>query len=185
VLLSRINVIEGRLQYGKLGVEGSDFQIEQINLRVSQAAQGGAFRAQGDAVAQPGNVKLVIREASLTPSGARSLAEMTLRGTMDVQTNDVAPLGRILLARPAGAGAMKGQLEISGMPARLTATGVLRFDRLTLSEERPQCEPRHRQLAVNDLRVPLAYSGTSVDSVPLQAKLANGSVALRLAVALG
>jgi hypothetical protein len=127
----------------------------------------------------------VIRDASLTPSGARSLAEMALHATVDLQTKDVAPLGGILVAAPAVAGAMKGHFEVSGTPARLTATGAVGFDRLVLSEDRPQCEPRRRQLALSDVRVPLVYSPTLVDSVPLQARVGNGAVTLRVAVALG
>ena len=185
VLLSRISVIDGRMQYGRLGAKGSGVQVEKINLRASQSAQGGAFHAQGDAVVQPGNVEIVIREASLTPSSARSLAEMALRATVDVRTSDVAPLGGVLMAAPAVAGAMKGRFEVSGTPARLTASGAVGFDRLVLAEDRPRCEPRRRRLTLSDLRVPLVYSGTRLDSVPLQAKMANGTVTLRVAVALG
>ena len=185
VLLSRISIVDGRMQYGKLGVEGSDLRLEKINLRVSQAAQMAAFRAQGRAVAQPGNVALTIREASLTPSGTRSLAEMALHATVEVETRDVGPLGGLAMASPAVAGAMRGQLELSGTPSRLAATGAVGAERLILSEERPQCEPRRRELLLSDLRVPVAYTGTRIESMPLQARVASGSVALRLGMTLG
>jgi uncharacterized protein involved in outer membrane biogenesis len=185
ILLSRISIVDGRMQYGKLGARGSDLQLEKINLKVSQAAQAGAFRGRGDAVVQPGNVKLVIREASLAPSGARSIAEMALHATVEVETRDVAPLGGILIASPAVAGPMKGQLDVSGTPSRIAATGAVGSDRLILWQERPQCEPRRRQLPLSDLRITVAYTGTRIESVPLQARLANGEVTLRLAIALG
>jgi AsmA protein len=184
-LLSQISVVDGRMRYGKLGVKESDLQLEKINLTISQAAQGAGFRFQGSAVAEPGSVKLVIREASLTPAGSRSLAEMALRGTVEVETRDVGPIGGVLVTRPAVAGAMNGRFEVSGTPSRLAATGVARSDRLVLSEERPQCEPRRRQLTTRDLRIPIAYTGTRIESAPLQAKVVNGSVTLRLSIALG
>jgi AsmA protein len=185
VLLSRINIVDGRMQYEKLGVKASDLGLEKINLQVSQAGQGAAFLGHGDAVAQPGNVKLVIREASLTPSGARSLAEMALHATVEIETRDVAPLGGILITSPGVTGPMKGRLEVSGTPSRFAATGAMASDRVTLSDERPQCEPSRRQLPLNDLRIPVAYTGSRLESAPLQAKLANGSVALRLTITLG
>jgi AsmA protein len=185
VLLSRVSIVDGRMQYGKVGVKGSDLQLEKITLTMSQAAPGAAFRGQGEAVAQPGDVKLSIREVSLTPTGARSLADMALHTTVDVEARDVAPLGGFVTVSPAATGALKGQLAVSGTPARLIATGTMRVDRLILSDERPRCEPRRRQLRVNDLRIPVAYAGTRIESAPLEAKLANGTLALRLGLALG
>jgi AsmA protein len=184
VLLSRIRVVDGRMQYRRLGVTGSDLQLEKINLTLSQAAPGAALRLEGDAVAQPGSVKLTVRDASLTPAGGRSLAEMALRATVDVEASDVAPLGGALAWAPAVAGPMKGRFEISGTPVGIVTTGTAGFSRLTLSGERPQCEPRRRQLVLDDLQVPVAYAGTRLDSVPLEARLAKGTVSLRLEVVL-
>jgi len=73
----------------------------------------------------------------------------------------------------------------SGTPARIVATGAVGFDQLTLAQDRPQCEPRRRQLQLSGLRVPVAYAGTQLESTPLEAKVANGTVSLRLAVAFG
>ncbi len=165
-LLSRISVVDGRMQYRKLGVKSSELRVEKINLTVSQTGPGAALRLEGDAVAEPGGVSLAIRDASLTPSGARSLAEMALQATVDVEARDVSPLGGVLVAAPTMVGAMKGRFELSGT-------------------ERPQCEPRRRQLPLSGLRVPVTYAGTQLESTPLEAKVANGTVSLRLAVALG
>jgi AsmA protein len=184
VLLSRISVVDGRMQYRRLGVTSSDLQLEKINLSLSQAAPGAALRLEGDAVAQPGSIKLTVRDASLTPAGGRSLAEMALRATVDVEASDVAPLGDALVGAQAVAGPMKGHFEVSGTPAGIVATGTAGFGRLTLSGERPQCEPRRRQLVLDDLRVPVAYAGTQLDSVPLEARLANGTVSMRLGLVL-
>jgi AsmA protein len=185
VLLSRIDIVDGRMQYGKLGARGSDLDAEKINVTIRQASQAGAFRFQGHAVAQPGGVKLTIREGSVTPSGSRSLPEMAVHATVDVAAHDVGPVAAALMPSPALSGAINGRLEVSGAPSRLAATGAARGDRLILSEERVRCEPRRRQLQLSDLRIPIAYTGARIESAPLQAKVANGSVGLRLAITLG
>ena len=185
VLLSRISVVNGRMQYRKRGMKSMDLEVEKINVTVSQAAQRAAIRLQGDAVVRPGNIKLAIREASLTPSGARGLPEMALHATVEIEARDIAALGAALLNAPAMAGAMKGRLEVSGTPAHVAATGAVGFDGLMLSGERPRCEPRRRRLPVGDLRIPVAYTGMQLESAPVEARLANGTVTLRLSAAIG
>jgi AsmA-like protein len=83
------------------------------------------------------------------------------------------------------AGSVKGRLEVSGTPARIVASGAMGVDRLTLTVDRPLCEPARRQLQVTEVRVPLSYNGLALDSAPLQAKVARGSVAVRLGLDLG
>jgi hypothetical protein len=173
------------MQYRKRGMKSADLGLEKINVTLSQAAQRAALRLQGGAIVQPGNIKLTIREASLTPSGARGLPEVALHATVEVEARDIAPLGAALLHAPAVAGAMKGRLEVSGTPAHVAVTGAVGFDGLMLSEERPHCSPRRRQLPVGDLQIPVAYTGTQLEIAPVKARLANGTVALRLSVAIG
>lgn len=185
VLFSRISVVNGRMHYRKRGMKSADLGLEKINLTVTQVTPRGALRLQGGAMVQPGNIKLAIREASLTPSGARGLAEMALHASIEVEAQDIAPLGAALLNTPAMAGVMKGRLEVSGTPAHVAATGAVGFDELVFSEERPRCDPRRRQLPVGDLRIPVAYAGTQLESARVEARLANGTVALRVSVALG
>jgi AsmA protein len=185
VLLSRVRIVDGTMGYRRLGAARSDLAVEKVNLTIAQTAPGAALVLHGDAVAQPGNVELKIREGTLTPAGARSFADMALKATVDVEARDVAPLGAALAPAPVMTGPMKGRLQISGSPARVVATGDLVLSRLTLSDERPRCEPRRRQLLFSDLRVPVSYTMATLDSVPLEAKLARGAVSLRLGVALG
>jgi len=187
VLLSRVSIVNGTLRYRKAGLQSSDIRLAKVNVTVSQTAPGGALRLSGDAVAQPGNVEIKISDAVLTPAAGapRSFGEMALKATVDVEVRDVAPLASAAVASPALAGAMTGRLLITGSPARVVATGAMRLDRLTLSEDRPSCAPRKRQLLLGDLRIPVAYTGTELDSVPFEAKVASGSISLRVSVALG
>src|SRR5262249_9678135 len=146
---------------------------------------GAGVRLRGSALVQPGGVNLVIRDASLTPTSSRALGEMALRATVDVAMRDVASLLAVFATSPSGAGTLDGRLEIVGTPVHFAATGAARSDRVTLTGERSQCEPRRRQLVMSDLRIPIVYTEARVESVPLQGKLANGSVTLRLSIDLG
>ncbi len=185
VLLSRVSIVNGTMRYRKLGTKGSDLQLEKVNLAVSQTAPGGALRLSGDVVVQPGSVGLKISEASLSPAGARSLAEMALKATVDVEARDVSQLARGVVSSTAVAGAMNGRLLITGTPARIVVAGAMGLERLAFSEDRPQCQPRRRQLVLGDLRIPVTYAGLALDSGPIEAKVARGTVSLRLAVGLG
>src|SRR4029077_18455007 len=84
VLLSKVRIVDGRAHYRRLAGKSSVLAMEQINGTVTQAAPGAPLRLQGNAVAQPGDVKLVIRDATLTPSSTRVLAEMAVRATVDI-----------------------------------------------------------------------------------------------------
>ena len=182
VFLSRIGIVDGRLEYRRHGAKSTELGLEKINVTVNQAAQRATLRLQGDAVVQPGNVKLAIREASLAPSGARGLSETALHAIVDVDAPDVRPLAATIIHAPAVAGAMKARLEFSGTPARIGATGAVSFDGLVLSEERPNCEPRARRLPISDLRIPIALAGPQLESAPVAARIANGTVTLRMSV---
>ena len=180
-LLTRVRVIDGTMFYRKLGsAAGPGVRAEKINLTLTHGL--GAATATGDAVVQPGDVKLTLAEATLTRSGASTIAEMPLRATVLVDARDVGPLGALVMAGPAMAGPARGQLAVSGTPARMVANGAMAFDRLTLSEDHPGCQPRRRSLVVSDVRIPVAYAGTHLDSAPLDAKLSHGSISGRLAV---
>lgn len=185
VLLSRVRIVNGDVQYRKLGATALAARLEKINLTVTQDAMGDVLRVRGDAVGQPGGVRLVIRDATLGPAEARSFADMPLKASVDVEASDVAPLSGAAVMSPRLSGPVKGRLEVTGTATRFSATGAMSFDRLTLSENQPRCgEPRLRRLALDEVRMPLAFSPTRLDSLPLQAKVARGSVSARLSLTL-
>jgi AsmA protein len=186
VVLSSVRVVNGSVQYRQLGVNAPALRLEKINVTVSQAAPGAALRMSGEAVAQPGAVRLSVRDASLAPGGARAAGDMPLRATLDLEAPDVAALGAVLAASPAVSGAMKGRLELAGTPARVAVSGAVTVDRLTLSEHRPQCQgPARRQLVIEALRIPLLASPARIDSAPVRARVARGIVSLNATVLLG
>jgi AsmA protein len=265
VLISRVEIDKGVIRYHRVGVKGSEFRLEDVNLTVSGIGLGESVQLKGEAVGNPGAVRIKISDATVPLAANRSandapvkatldldakdvggvigafggavlsspalegsakgklqvggtlsrptlngelrldgsglqlkisdgslaladglaLAEAPLRATVAVDARDVAPLGAAVIKSPALAGAVKGRLQMGGTLSRLTATGELELSRLTLSETRPRCPaPKQRQLALQDLRVPVAYTPARLESAPLHTKVAGGTLSVRLGVGL-
>lgn len=186
VLLSRVRIVRGAIDYQKVGAKGAQFTLDAIDVTVTQAAAGEALRVSGSAQAQPGNVKLSIAEASVSVAPSRAFGDAQLKATVDVESRDVGPAAALFVATPGVSGPLKGRIQVSGTAARLTATGAVSFDRLTVSAEQPQCrEPKRRALTLEDVRVPLHYTPPQLESEAVQSKVAKGTVRFRLTVALG
>jgi len=186
VLLARVNIVNGAIEYHRQGAKGGDVRLERVNLTLSQSALGDGLRASGTAVGQPGGIRLRISDASLSAAGARTFSEAPFKVSIDVEAQDVAALSGAFFVAPDVAGPMKGRLELKGTPARPMASGLFNFERLMLSEERARCAaPKRRQLVLDDLRVPVSLTPAAVDSAPVQARVARGTVSARASVALG
>ena len=186
VLLSRVRIVKGAIDYQKAGAKGAQFTLDAINVTVTQAAAGEALRVSGSAQAQPGNVKLSIAEATVSVAPGRAFGDAQLKATVDLESRDVAPAAALFVPTPAVSGPLKGRIQVSGTAARLTATGAVGFDRLTLSAQQPHClEPKRRSLTLDDVRVPLQYTPLQLESPAVQSKVAKGTVTFRLTVALG
>src|SRR5262245_5771387 len=184
VLLSSVRIVDGSAQDRRMESMRPVLALEKVDVTISQNAPGKALELSGRAIAQPGAVRLTLTGASLTPSSTRVVGEMAVKATVELEAADVAPVGSALLVSPAITGAMKGKLEVAGTPARISITGAMSLDHLTLSEERPTCEPRRRQLVIESVRMPLIASATQLESAPLEAKVARGTVSLQASVAL-
>jgi len=191
VLLSRVRIVDGVVDYLKAGGPAAgprpaQFTLDRIDVTVTQAAAGEALRVTGEAQGQPGNVKLAIPEATVSLGSSRSFGDAQIKATVDVESRDVSAAAGLLVPSPAVTGPLKGRLQISGTAARLTATGALDFDRLTVSEQQPRCpDPKKRSLVLEDVRVPLVYAPAQVESQLVHTKVAKGTVSFRALVALG
>lgn len=186
VLLSRVRIVNGAVDYRKAGAAAAAFTLDTINVTVTQGGAGEALRIAGEAQGQPGNVKLTISEGAVTVPPGRTFGEAQLRATVDVQARDVAGAAAAFVPSPSVSGPLRGRVQVSGTPARLAATGAVAFERLTLSAQQPRCpEPKRRSLTLEDIRLPLLYEPAQLESRPVQAKVAKGTVAFRLTVAMG
>ncbi|MGH7403194.1 MAG: AsmA-like C-terminal region-containing protein, partial [Candidatus Rokuibacteriota bacterium] len=186
VLLSRVRIVDGAVDYRKAGAKGAEFSLDAINVTVTQPAAGETLRVTGRAQGQPGDVKLTISEGAVSVAPGRAFGDAPLQATVDIEARDVTAAAGALLPSPAVSGPLKGRVQVSGTAARLTATGAIGFERLTLSKQQARCpEPKRRTLTLEEVRVPLLYAPPRLESQMVQGKVAKGTVAFRLTLALG
>jgi AsmA protein len=186
VLLSRVRIVKGVIDYQKAGAKSALFALDAIDITVTQASAGELLRVTGSAQAQPGNVTLTISEGTVSAPPGRAFGDAQIKATVDLESRDVAPAAALFIPSPSVAGPLKGRIQVSGTAARLTATGAVGFDRLTLSAQQPHClEPKRRSLTLDDVRVPVLYTPPQLESQAVQAKVAKGTVTFRLTVAMG
>jgi len=183
VLLSSLRIVDGSVQYQKLGEPRPVLSLQHINVTVTQSAPAEPLRLSGEAIAEPGGVRLRTTDARITPAGARLLGDTALRATVTMEAVDVGPIGAAFVSSPAVSGPMTGRMDVTGTPARLSATGAISLERVTLSAARPGCGREPRRLAIEALRMPLVASPIRFDSAPVEAKVARGTVSFRASVA--
>jgi AsmA-like protein len=181
IMVSRVGVKDGVIHITRRGTPGRDLRIEGVNATVSGVG-GPDLDIRGDARVEPGGLRLRDIRATV---GIRS-PEMPIKATLGVEGSDIAPIARALaFASPALSGPVKGTLQLSGTSARLGGTGQLDLTRVTLSQDKPHCPPpTRRQLVLDEVRVPVLLKSTGFESVPLRAKLSQGTVGLTLTATL-
>ncbi len=182
VTVSRIRLTNAVVHVTRLGDKHGGVRIQDINATV--AGIGGAdLDVRGEARVEPGGLKL--RDLRMTV-GARA-GDMPIKASLDLEGADIAPLARaFFVSSPEVSGPVKGKLQVSGALAQLSATGRLDLSRVTVSQERSQCPPpTRRQLAFDDVRVPVLLKTAAFESAPLSAKLGKGSLALTFTAGLG
>jgi AsmA protein len=188
VLLSRVRITNGTVAYEKVegsGKKAAALSLDGINVTVTQGALGEPLRVTGEAKG-PGGLKLAIVEGSASLWPGRPLTEAQIKATVDVEGRDVQAVVGALAAGPAVSGPIKGRVQISGTAARLTATGALAFERLTVTQQQPRCpDPKPRSLTLEDVRLPLVFTPPQLESQAVQGRVAKGTIAFRLLVALG
>jgi uncharacterized protein involved in outer membrane biogenesis len=182
VMVSRIGLKNATVNVRRPGVKDGDVRIEGLDATVSGVG-GSELEVRGDARLEPGGLRLRNIWAGV---GMRGTGDMPIKASVDFESSDIAPLARALVApSPALSGSIKGTMQLSGTPPRLSGTGALDLSRLTISEERPQCPPpARRQLAVSDVHAPILLKPASLESAPLRAKLSRGTVAFNLTTGL-
>jgi AsmA protein len=185
-LISRVRIVNGAIDYQKTGARNAEFMLDDIDVTVTQVAAGESLAVRGSARGQPGNVTLSISEGTVSVTPGRAFGDAQLRATVDIEARDVAPAAALFVPAPTVSGPLKGRLQVSGTAARLTATGAVGFERLTLSAQQPRCpEPKRRSLTLDDVQVPLLYTPAQLESQAVQGKVAKGTVTFRLTVAPG
>ncbi len=86
MLLSRVRIVKGAIDYQKAGAKSAQFTLDAIDVTVTQAVAGEALRVSGSAQAQPGNVKLTIAEATVSAAPGRAFGDAQIKATVDMET---------------------------------------------------------------------------------------------------
>jgi len=181
--LSILRIVDGSVRYQRSGEATPVLSLQQINATVRQAGPASALLLSGEAIAEPGQVRLRTADARITPAGSRLLGDSAIRATVEIEARDVAPIGAALVSSPGVNGALAGRIDVTGTPARLTATGTLGLDRMILSAERPSCGREPRRLEIEAVRMPLVASALRLESAPVEARVARGTVSFRASLA--
>ncbi len=180
VAVSSLRLKDASIHVRRRGVKDGDLHLEGLDLTVSGVG-GPELDIRGEGRMEPGALKL--RDIGATV-GLRG--DLPIKASLGIEGADIASLARaFVLASPAVSGPLKGTLQVSGTPARLSATGQLDLSRVTLSQSRPQCPaPARRELAFDDVRVPVLLKPAAFESAPLQARLGRGTMALHVKAGL-
>src|SRR6185503_2608532 len=116
MLLSRLRIVDGSVQYQAVCEPRPTFSLRQINVTVTQSAPAEPLRLSGEAIAEQGSVRLRTMDARISPAGSRLLGDTALRATVTMEAVDVGPLGAAFGSSPEMSGPMTGRIDVSGTP---------------------------------------------------------------------
>ena len=102
VLLSSLRIVDGSVQYQTLGEPRPMLSLRQINVTVTQSAPAEPLRLSGEAIAEPGSVRLRTTDARISPAGP-PLGDTAL-GRPSHGGRDIAPIGAAFVSSPAVTG---------------------------------------------------------------------------------
>ena len=176
--LSRMRIVDGAIEYRKRGVEGPGLRLERVALTIAPGPRPDILTVRGEALSRPGAARLRLTEATLSIVAGRPLADALVKAAIDLKVDDVGSLG--VVTAPRVAGALTGTVNVGGSLAKVSGTGELRAERLTLAPEATRCGAARRPLVVDDVRVPLALAPGRVDSRPVTASSSGGAVTFEL-----
>jgi hypothetical protein len=186
VLASKIKLDDGIVDYvvrGK-GETAARYRLENLDLTLtgggSQVALAGGFAVK------PGDLNVKLEDATLAVGGAKTLTEAALRGKVALDAKDIVPLAKAFVGpSPEYAGSLKGTLALSGTLGSPSAAGDVTINQPKVTQVQPACpEPKHRTLALGDLKLNAAYKDSVFNARPLTTAIGNGSVAAQLTASL-
>jgi AsmA protein len=180
LLLGRVTVSKGTVRFQRYGKRPADLHLEDVAVTAVVRGRPDEFDLRAEAIARPGGLRLSIAEGRLGPLGARTLGEAPLRAVVDVRAPDLGPIAALVMSSPTLTGPVVARLTVEGPVSRLSATGSMRLDHLVAASTRPRCPSPIRRLEIREVQVPLRYSTAGVESSPVQARVAGGTVAARL-----
>jgi len=183
-LVSRIVVDKGVVTYESRAAGGGHrarHRLEGVDLALTTAP--GAMSLAGAARVMPGDIVVRITDGTLGLSGARSLADASLRAGLAIDGKDVRPaVAAAWGAEPAIAGALSGRLTVSGTVARPHAAGEIEVQGPSVTRTSRDCaEPRRRTLPLSAMKATVTWDDGRLVLQPLSTGVGGGSVTAKLA----
>jgi uncharacterized protein involved in outer membrane biogenesis len=189
-LVSRIVIDRGLVTYEARGRggeargrggEASRYRLEDLDLTLSTRA--GALSFTGAARVVPGEIGVKVTDGTLGLSGARTLADASVRARVALDGKDVRPLAAAALgSEPAIGGALTGRLNVAGTVGRPRAYGDVELRSPEVTQTHPGCaEPRRRTLSLSTVKAGVSWEDGRLLVQPLATGIAGGSITMKLA----
>lgn len=177
--LGRVTVSESTIRFERRGPRPLRVTFEGVDLAAVTAGRPDEFSLKGEAIA--GGMRLSISAGRLGPAGGRPFGDLPVWARVEIRAPDVAPLAADLFRVPSMTGPLAGAVIVEGPLSRLTASGEIWLEQVSMAETRPECPaPTRRRLDLRDVRIALRYSAAGLESAPARATLAGGTVSARL-----
>ena len=184
VLVSRVVIDKGLVTYEVRGwgKEAPRYRLEDLDLTLSTRA--GALSFAGTARVAPGEIGVKLTEGTLGLSGARTLADASVRARVALDGKDVRPLVAAALGpEPAIAGALTVRLHVAGTVSRPRASGDVELRSLEVTRTNPGCaEPKRRTLSLSTAKANVSWEDGRLLVQPLTAEIAGGTITTKLVV---
>jgi AsmA protein len=181
-LASRIVVDEGRVTYETRRPGGVTVRQRLEDVDGTLTPRAGALSFSGSARVMPGELAVKVTEGTLGLSGARVLAEASVRARIDLDGKDVQPVVAATVGpEPAIAGAITGRLGVTGTVGRPRVAGEIELRSPTVTRTNPACpEPRRRTLAVSTVKANVSWDEGRLVVQPLTSGIGDGRVTTKL-----
>jgi AsmA protein len=177
-----VKITDGVLVYVAQAARGAPASYRVDHLDVALDAAGPQLGFKGSVRVMPGDLSLKFLDGVVTITQGQALTAAPVRAKITLETADVGPLVAPVAGPAVGVGgALKGALVLAGTVGAPTASGDVKFNKLTVAQTNPECpEPKRRTLAVPSLTLNVAWRDSRFTAQPLQAELAKGTVSARL-----
>ena len=181
-LVSRVVIDRGLVTYEARGRGGEAARYRLENLALTLSTRAGALSFAGTARVVPGEIGVKLTNGTLGLSGARTLADASVRAQIALDGNDVRPLVAAALGpEPAIAGALTGRLAVAGTVGRPRASGDVELRSPEVTRTNPGCaEPKRRTLSLSTVKANVSWEDGRLLVQSLTAGIAGGRITTKL-----
>ena len=181
-LVSRVVIDKGLVTYEARGPHGGRARHRLENVGLTLSSSPGALSFAGAVRVMPGDLAVKISDGALGLSGARAVADASIRAQIVLDGKDVRPIiASALGPEPAIAGGLTGRLNVGGTVGRPRATGEVELQSPTVTRTNPECaEPRRRTLPLSSVKANVTWDDGRLLVQPLATGIGTGGITAKL-----